>query len=512
MKKRAQTPDSYTYTILLKGLAKQSDYPDIVGRALKIYHSMYAENSPVRPSIIHTNAALNVCAKAKDLDSLFGIAAKLPQQGPGAPDMYTFTTIINAVRNVTMQDGEIARDETTDEVRARRQHAVFQGRRMWGDIVERWKNGHLTIDESLVCSMGRLLLLGSMEQDNDDVLSLVEQTMRLQRQIPRLGDPARKTHLRGPKMSFENPFQPILEEGERDEDDLSRRDSEPLPSSEFDPLPPSKTSRIYAVPSRSTLSLLVDTCTRMGAIAAAQAYWGMLSAKFEPDQENYHTYLRLLRFSRSSTLATDLVKDMATPKEEGGLEVGTEPKTLRLAMSSCVRDANNLSSLKNGLRVYVVMQGALVTHDPTTVKMFSKLFRKKADWDLNLVRLAVEALWSSFINLRSMFTYGTWDDGKAVAEWKDKHAIHLPENEPSVEFKVDETRDLKSLKLGTRSELYDVARIILGDLDQVISIYGSQLSRLETRELEAKRHTLLAWTRRRHGAFFRKSDKKLDPS
>lgn len=184
MKKRGQTPDSYTYTLLLRGLVKHKNYADVVGRALKIYHSMFADNSPVKPSIIHTNAALNVCAKAKDLDSLFGIAAKLPQQGPGAPDMYTFTTILDAVRNSTSQDGAIALHETDEERSARLQLAVFQGRRMWGDILERWKNGHLAIDESLVCSMGRLLLLGSMEQDHDDILSLVEQTMNLKRQIP----------------------------------------------------------------------------------------------------------------------------------------------------------------------------------------------------------------------------------------------------------------------------------------------------------------------------------------
>ncbi|KAJ5024864.1 PPR repeat family-domain-containing protein, partial [Bipolaris maydis] len=58
MKKRAQFPDSYTYTILLRGLSLNAHTSGALSHALSIYHSLSAPNSRVEPSIIHTNAAL----------------------------------------------------------------------------------------------------------------------------------------------------------------------------------------------------------------------------------------------------------------------------------------------------------------------------------------------------------------------------------------------------------------------------------------------------------------------
>src|SRR5450432_2553925 len=98
MKKRGQAPDAVTYTILFKGLAEHAHYPHVVSKTLSIYHSMFASNSPVKPNTIHTNAALKVCARAQDMDALFGIAAKLQRKGLRAANNLTFTTILNALR------------------------------------------------------------------------------------------------------------------------------------------------------------------------------------------------------------------------------------------------------------------------------------------------------------------------------------------------------------------------------------------------------------------------------
>ena len=97
MKKRAQLPDSFTFTIIFRGLAKNARYERSLERALAIYESMHADNSPVKPSLIHTNAILNVCAFTNDIDSMLGIAAKLPTKGRDAPDCLTFTIILNAI-------------------------------------------------------------------------------------------------------------------------------------------------------------------------------------------------------------------------------------------------------------------------------------------------------------------------------------------------------------------------------------------------------------------------------
>ncbi|KAL8954482.1 MAG: hypothetical protein Q9193_007227, partial [Seirophora villosa] len=140
---------------------------------------MSATNCPVKPNIIHTNAMLKVCALAKDMDTLWAVAAKLPMKGAGAPDNLTITIILNAIRTVAWHGDEDLQDESVDELSIRRQRAVVQGRKLWDEIIPRWRAGDFWIDEEVVCAMGRLLLLGSTRQDFEDVLSLVEQVMRI---------------------------------------------------------------------------------------------------------------------------------------------------------------------------------------------------------------------------------------------------------------------------------------------------------------------------------------------
>src|SRR5579871_5275043 len=98
MKKRGQKPDAHTYTIIFRGMAELSHYPQTLSKALSIYHSMAADNAPVKPSIIHTNAMLKVCARSQDMDAMLGIVAKLDRKGNNAPNNLTFTTILNAIR------------------------------------------------------------------------------------------------------------------------------------------------------------------------------------------------------------------------------------------------------------------------------------------------------------------------------------------------------------------------------------------------------------------------------
>lgn len=193
MKKRAQPPDSHTYTIILRGLAMHKDHPHSLIRALSVYNSMFAPNSPVKPSIIHSNAVLKVCARRLDMDALYGVAARLPTHGAGAPDNQTFTTILNAVRHSAWTFGGSVISETPEDTAKRRHRAAMEGRRMWDDVIRRWRKGDIWIDEELVCAMGRLLLISRHPQDLDDVLSLVEQTMAIPRAIPLLNAPERSS-------------------------------------------------------------------------------------------------------------------------------------------------------------------------------------------------------------------------------------------------------------------------------------------------------------------------------
>src|SRR5438034_2108631 len=97
MKKRGHKPDAHTYTIMLRGFVANIRKPQAVQNALNVYNSMFAPNSAVAPNIIHTNAVINVCARGKDMDALWSVAGRLPENGPGAPDKWTFTTILNAL-------------------------------------------------------------------------------------------------------------------------------------------------------------------------------------------------------------------------------------------------------------------------------------------------------------------------------------------------------------------------------------------------------------------------------
>lgn len=84
---------------------------------------MFADNCPVKPNIIHTNAVLKVCALARDMDALWGVAAKLPTKGFGAPDNLTYTTILNAIRTVAWHSDPDLKNEESEQLTLRRRQA-----------------------------------------------------------------------------------------------------------------------------------------------------------------------------------------------------------------------------------------------------------------------------------------------------------------------------------------------------------------------------------------------------
>ena len=330
MKKRAQQPDAHTFTTLFRGFAWHVQFPLSAPRALSIYFSMYNENSPVKPNIIHTNAVLKVCALAGDIDGLLGVAAKLPSRGTDAPNNYTFTTILNAIKSTVSDDidghklSPATRGWKAEAVRPGRAQALMQGRRLWEEIRDRWANGDLYLDEELVCAMGRLLLLGHQKQDWDDILSLVEQTMNIRRQVPPMRYPdedptTRETEAFGPpEDSIEEnvDLQTLLPHQEQSRAD----DGDGLltaTGNAFAPIPygPGRHQAAAVRPGHNTLSMLVYACMRLDLIRAAQNYWGILTNpdgkyNIKPDSDNYHTYLRLLRLQRASKLTVELLEDM----------------------------------------------------------------------------------------------------------------------------------------------------------------------------------------------------------
>jgi hypothetical protein len=345
MKKRAQVPDAHTYTILFRGLAENASYPLALAKALSIYHSMDAANSPVRPNPIHTNAVLKVCARAADMDAMFGITAKLGRKGLRAPNNLTFTTVLNAVRQDAIKS--ITNGESNE---AALNKAIMNSRLMWDDIVTRWRQGDLRIDEELVCSMGRILLLGK-KVDVDDIFSLIEQTMQVPRIFPRLSIPEQEkidSYLEKEKDMA------ISAAVDCRTKDLSRR-------YEFRAVIPcdstSGSLSAYAKPGPNTISLVLEALFKLRIRQPLREYWDIFTKHYgvQPDGQNFHSYLRNLRLFRASKETLEMLQQMPS--------LFFAKKTFRIAMSSCLRDKNNVNSFSHAGKILDLMEEKLPETD-----------------------------------------------------------------------------------------------------------------------------------------------------
>lgn len=416
MKKRAQQPDSYTFTILLRGFSWYPQYSHTNSRALSIYMSMFAENSPVKPSIIHTNAILKVCAQAHDVDAMLGIAADLPTRGSGAPNNLTFTIILNAIRSKAFRAvlgcGATSKGEDTGK-NIITERAIRQGRRMWVEIRQRWMSGDLRLDEEFVCAMGRLLLLGHEAHDHDDVLSLLEQTMGIPRQVARIADLGRAQEAPGSDDGLELPsyaaanveLETLLPPSPTEEDDFSGPRSDP-----FAPLAKAAGPTQSAVrPGRNTLSLVLDACILLKYARAAQNYWGLLTSpdghyKIVPDSENYHMYLRLLRLQRSAKLAVELIDELRSGDLTDNAGV-LQTKTFRIALSCCVRDSKNRNSIHYAGKLVRIMTDTLPYPDAKALSMYLQVALRQEPRDWRVIMGAIRGSELGLRNLRSLLAY-----------------------------------------------------------------------------------------------------------
>jgi hypothetical protein len=368
MKKRAQTPDAHTYTILFRGLADIQDaspHRQNLDRALSIYQSMLATNSPVKPNIIHTNAVMKVCGRAGDIDAMMGIAAQLQEKGLRAPNNLTYTTIFNAMRLHVQAEKDVEVAETL------KRKTMDDARRIWFDVVVRWRKD-MRIDEELVCSLGRLLLLGNAK-DVDDIFSLVQQTMDVPRQHPVLGSKARSRmdpSLQGNKAALPQPEDEMRsgesseaadtaastqgEDGEEPEV-VQRWDGKLQTSTAGEET--TNTRGHLVKPGQNTLSLVAEALLQLRMKDSMVKYWNIFTKQLSvnPDSPNYHAYLRVLKTARASSETVQLV--LAMPRRM------VEYKTIRIAMSTCGRDKMNPSAFQNAGKILDLMQSCLSDTD-----------------------------------------------------------------------------------------------------------------------------------------------------
>lgn len=428
---------------------------------------MSAENCPVKPSIIHTNAVLQVCARCRDIDALFGVAAKLPSHGAAAADNFTYSTILNAIRTAAMA----GLNDDTPETKAERKHrATRQGRIIWAEIVGRWQRGALRIDEELVCAMGRLLLAGDSTRDCEDVFALVEQTMGIKQPIPRLGRSSPRPVLSAPsalKASSDHALGTVNSSG-------GHSDIE-TPGSEFNPvIKPNSRKELYIQPGRNTLSMVVDSCVRLRNSACGQEYWTILTNSngpynVTPDSENVHMYLRLLRVQRASKLAAELVSNIRFERP-GWNHLELEAKTFRIALSACVRDSMNPNVLDNAGKLTRMMLDKLSVPDVKALEMYLEVALKSQgrNW-----RNLMGVLRGSTLGIRSLRSYLSYE----------------APSEKLGNVKKGE------LRVGTE-EVVHLATKLISAYDITINTGGEAMSRKERAECMEQRSILAAWVTR----------------
>ncbi|KAK4570319.1 hypothetical protein LTR86_002399 [Recurvomyces mirabilis] len=430
MKKRAQFPDGHTYTLLLRGLVglqgkdKKEKVPEEhVSRAVSIYQSMSSPTSRVKPSIIHTNAVLKVCAFGRDMDALWAIASKLPEVGGGAADHITYSIILNALRyEVLSLKTEDRHAERTAQVGS----SVNAGRKVWMDVVQKWRSGQIKVDEELVCAMARLLLLSERINDHDDVLNLVQQTMQVERQVEPIDSTERHIgHVPGieaprdalsaetidgdePVMSVESSTHEHAKDPSERPDAKAYKTVKPLLKDSSKPKQPVLLP--YTKPGNDTLSVLLDACSQMRVPKAASAYWKLLTSDIyglQPDLHNFHAYLRFLMTNRSSGRAAEVVlHDL--PKAGISRPMNL---TFRLAMDACVRDSKNMHVLENATKIVDAMEKALADPDVVTLKKYLSL-ALNSDSGPKVVA-AIDRLDPLIHNLRSRLTYGPASGGQS---------------------------------------------------------------------------------------------------
>ncbi|RAK99136.1 uncharacterized protein BO80DRAFT_359825 [Aspergillus ibericus CBS 121593] len=396
MKKRGVPPNLRSYTTMLDGLAQPFPNERVkpVEIALKVYRSLRESKSGVEPNIIHTNAMLKVCWHHGDLDTLWLVAGELPENGPLAPDTYTYTTILRAISDVTQSQIAAMNQRNLEPILERRAQGIKEGKRIWSDVIYQWKKGRLALDSHLVHSMAQLLeRISSCDHDIWEVFALYNQTTglpilakeppmgrnqsfsktrhessamkdkRVEEDIPFVDEgerlwedkPETLAQEEGEEENFDGLFDPVVEAGDSSTQHASEK---------------GKSAPSYLPVKNVELSMILQACMTMTqAFGVGKNYWRYLTQEEHshsviPDGPSYHQYLRLLRNSRSSRDVVRVIRDMMEPQ---GL---ADRKSFYIAMSCCARDRRNPNVLKYANELLDIMSKALVLPDARVLKRY----------------------------------------------------------------------------------------------------------------------------------------------
>lgn len=396
MKKRAQNPSAQTYTIIFHGCAKSSHPTQAVAHATRLYQAMMT-NERFTPNTIHMNAVLEVCARAKDIDMLLSIASSANQQ-TRIPDAVTYTIVLNGLRHATVRPHDRpnklggggsanknrGKDDDEDDAiyidKEKVSTTISRARTIWEEVITNWRNGTVAVDAGLVNSMGRVLLMGNF-LDNDDVLSLVEQTMNIprfdRRQPNTIEAPEPDEAVAEAETTAETAAETTAEgeveaAGEVDANKITA-DNVPKPKppprvSQFDSkITDRKGGDLFVKPTPDTLSLILTALGATKKTSNAVDYWNYMMDPshgfgITPDSENYYRLLKVMRRGHASTATVDALLGM--PKDL------LLPKTFQLAMGTCLADNLNQHAFANAGKVLDLMLRTLREPDMHTCRLY----------------------------------------------------------------------------------------------------------------------------------------------
>ncbi|KAK7751494.1 hypothetical protein SLS62_006579 [Diatrype stigma] len=355
MKKRSQLPNAQTYTIIFRACAESTHAKLAVTEAIRLYNQMLSRDR-LNPNTIHMNAVVKVCAKANDIESMFTIL-KTANDGLRTPNNMTYTTILNALR--AQVDTEQHRDKTEAEVQAEVKTTISRAKTIWDEIISRWRQNHVVIDEELVCAMGRILLLGNY-RDIDSIGDLIEQTMTISK------NPESGTDSKAGKEAAKKEEAGKALGAPDSQTQLDLKTKEPgVPSSAAKAATDAGAPSIaYARPGKNSLSLALHWLEKTGKTSQAIRYWGIITRNYAvaPDAENWYRLMSAFRLGRNSARAPNYLRNMP--------RAFAAPKHFRAAMRACLRDCLNAGAFDHATTILWQMVDMLHHPDPPTMRTY----------------------------------------------------------------------------------------------------------------------------------------------
>ena len=340
---------------------------------------------------------------AEDMDALYGVAAKLPERGSGAPDATTYTITLAAIRdNVAFKVDPNARSDS-----------IRQGRIICQDILRKWSRGDLQLDDALLTHMARLLILGG-ERDIDGILTLYECTTGVGRQAPHINDPKRS----GATPSFQK-------DPSMDEITSAPSSSDKIPPSEDNPpLPPDDGASYFASllvsenkrgglvrPTAFSLTMIIKACRELQLWDAAQAYYDIYTREpfnIIPNHATYSEYLKCLGTKRASKAAFTMLQTLLErPGDPHEKHVWLPAKFFHLVITACRRDENDLAAFEHASATVRMMLDYLPDPDALALDSYIRMIWKKGRFSRDLPRLlaAEELGHEGWTNIRSKASF-----------------------------------------------------------------------------------------------------------